>query len=105
MDALRYIVAYLSADMIDAEAEPSLYAQLCSHMMEISTLKEADLCGSGSLGETIFVTTIHKAKGLEFDNVIVFDAIDGRIPNLPHEVFLTPFMKPIAKYFKTEKLS
>lgn len=146
MDALRYIVAYLSADMIDAEAEPSLYAQLCSHMMEISTLKEADLCGSGSLGETIFVTTIHKAKGLEFDNVIVFDAIDGRIPNfysrgnprqlaedarkfyvalsrakrrlyvsqclhrmdyhnMPHEVFLTPFMKPIAKYFKTEKLS
>lgn len=146
VDALRYIVAYLSADMIDTEAEPSLYAQLCSHMMEISTLKEADLCGSGSLGETIFVTTIHKAKGLEFDNVIVFDAIDGRIPNfysrgnprqlaedarkfyvalsrakrrlyvsqclhrmdyhnMPHEVFLTPFMKPIAKYFKTEKLS
>lgn len=146
VDALRYIVAYLSADMIDAEAEPSLYAQLCSHMMEISTLKEADLCGSGSLGETIFVTTIHKAKGLEFDNVIVFDAIDGRIPNfysrgnprqlaedarkfyvalsrakrrlyvsqclhrmdyhnMPHEVFLTPFMKPIAKYFKIEKLS
>ena len=146
VDALPYIVAYLSADMIDAEAEPSLYAQLCSHMMEISTLKEADLCGSGSLGETIFVTTIHKAKGLEFDNVIVFDAIDGRIPNfysrgnprqlaedarkfyvaisrakrrlyvsqclhrmdyhnMPHEVFLTPFMKPIAKYFKTEKLS
>ena len=146
VDALCYIVAYLSADMIDAEAEPSLHAQLCSHMMEISTLKEADLCGSGSLGETIFVTTIHKAKGLEFDNVIVFDAIDGRIPNfysrgnprqlaedarkfyvalsrakrrlyvsqclhrmdyhnMPHEVFLTPFMKPIAKYFKTEKLS
>lgn len=146
VDALRYIVAYLSNDMIDVEAEPSLYAQLCSHMMEISTLKEADLCGSGSLGETIFVTTIHKAKGLEFDNVIVFDAIDGRIPNfysrgnprqlaedarkfyvalsrakrrlyvsqclhrmdyhnMPHEVFLTPFMKPIAKYFKTEKLS
>ena len=25
--------------------------------------------------------------------------------NMPHEVFLTPFMKPIAKYFKTEKLS
>ena len=83
---------------------------------------------------------------MEFDNVIVFDAIDGRIPNfysrgnprqlaedarkfyvalsrakrrlyvsqclhrmdyhnMPHEVFLTPFMKPIAKYFKPEKLS
>ena len=27
-----------------------------------------------------YVTTVHKAKGLEFDNVIVFDAADGRYP-------------------------
>ena len=81
IDGLRFVLAYLSGDMIDADKEPSLYQQLCNHTMEISTLKEADLCGSSSINEHIFVTTIHKAKGLEFDNVIVFDAVDGRIPN------------------------
>ena len=81
IDGLRFVLAYLSGDMIDAEKEPTLYEQLCNHTMEISTLKEADLCGSRSINERIFVTTIHKAKGLEFDNVIVFDAVDGRIPN------------------------
>ena len=44
-------------------------------------MKEADLCNSHSLSERVFVTTVHKAKGLEFDNVIVFDAVDGRWPN------------------------
>ena len=49
--------------------------------MEIATLKEADLCGGTAMNERIFVTTIHKAKGLEFDNVILFDAVEGRMPN------------------------
>jgi uvrD/REP helicase len=140
---LRYVTAYLSKDMIDSTAEPSLYEQLSNHAMEISTLKEADLCGSSSIDERIFVTTIHKAKGLEFDNVIIFDAVDGRMPNfysrnnprllaedarkfyvalsrarsrlyisqcirrydyrnMPHDVFTTPFMRHIAKYFKED---
>ena len=129
--------------MIDEAKEPSLYEQLCNHMMEISTIKEADLCDSRNMQERVFVTTIHKAKGLEFDNVIVFDAVDGRIPNfysrgnqrqlsedarkfyvamsrakkrlyvsqcvsrldyhnIPHDVHLTPFMRPIVRFFKKE---
>lgn len=142
ISGLRYVTAYLSKDMIDSTAEPSLYEQLSNHAMEISTLKEADLCGSSSIDERIFVTTIHKAKGLEFDNVIIFDAVDGRMPNfysrnnprllaedarkfyvalsrarsrlyisqcirrydyrnMPHDVFTTPFMRHIAKYFQS----
>lgn len=142
ISGLRYVMAYLSKDMIDSTAEPSLYEQLSNHAMEISTLKEADLCGSSSIDERIFVTTIHKAKGLEFDNVIIFDAVDGRMPNfysrnnprllaedarkfyvalsrarsrlyisqcirrydyrnMPHDVFTTPFMRHIAKYFQS----
>ena len=78
---IGYISDFLSADVIDSSAYPSLAEQLARYMMEINTFKEADLCNSASLKERIFVTTIHKAKGLEFDNVIVFDAIEGRIPN------------------------
>ena len=144
IDGLRFVEAYLSYDMIDTDREQSLYEQLCNHTMEISTLKEADLCGSSNMKERIFVTTIHKAKGLEFDNVIIFDAVDGRMPNyysrnnprqlaedarkfyvalsrakhrlyvsqcvtrldyhnVPQDVHLTPFVKPIIKYFKEER--
>ena len=144
IDGLRFVMDYLSGEMINPSREPSLYEQLSNHTMEISTLKEADLCGSSNMKERIFVTTIHKAKGLEFDNVIIFDAIDGRMPNyysrnnprqlaedarkfyvalsrakhrlyvsqcvtrldyhnVPQDVHLTPFMKPIIKYFKEER--
>ena len=81
IDGFEHITSYLASDMIDAAAEPSLYEQLSHHAMEIATLKEADLCGGTAMNERIFVTTIHKAKGLEFDNVILFDAVEGRMPN------------------------
>ncbi|MBR6495441.1 MAG: ATP-binding domain-containing protein, partial [Prevotella sp.] len=62
-------------------AEHSLAQQLAAHIVEINTLKEADLCNSQSIDDRIFVTTVHKAKGLEFDNVIVFDAVEDRYPS------------------------
>ena len=67
--------------MIDKDAYPSLIEQLSEYINEINTLKEADLCHGTSLDERIFVTTVHKAKGLEFDQVVLFDAVDGRYPN------------------------
>lgn len=78
---IHYIVDFLSHDILNEKEEPSLSQQLSAHIMEINTLKEADLCNSRAIKERVFVTTIHKAKGLEFDNVIVFDAVDGRCPN------------------------
>ena len=76
-----YVFRFLATDVINEVTEPSLVEQLDHHILEINTFKEADLCSSKTIEERIFVSTIHKAKGLEFDNVIVFDAVDGRIPN------------------------
>lgn len=81
IEKLHYIFEYLSHDILRPAEEPSLIEQLRQHIMEINTLKEADLCNSSTITDRIFVTTVHKAKGLEFDNVIVFDAVDGRYPN------------------------
>lgn len=81
IDHIPYVFDYLSAQLSDTSHEPLLAQQLANHLMEISTLKEADLCGSPTMSERLFVSTIHKAKGLEFDNVIVFDAVEGRLPN------------------------
>lgn len=79
---LEYILRYLRIDMLtDETIANALAPQLSQYIMDINTLKEADFCNSKSILERIYVTTVHKAKGLEFDNVIIFDAADGRYPN------------------------
>ena len=126
VEKLDYVFEYLSHDVLRPSEEPSLVEQLQRHIMEINTLKDADLCNSSTIQDRIFVTTVHKAKGLEFDNVIVFDAVDGRYPNYYNQnnqrlleedkrkfyvalsrarkrLFvsqsLTPFMQTIARFF------
>uniref|UniRef100_A0AB33J419 DNA 3'-5' helicase n=1 Tax=Prevotella sp. GTC17259 TaxID=3236795 RepID=A0AB33J419_9BACT len=79
--SLDYIVRYLSHDLIDRESGAALVEQLARHLTTMNTLKEADLCSSESIEDRIFVTTVHKAKGLEFDNVIIFDAVEDRYPS------------------------
>ena len=79
---LDYILRYLRIDMLtDETVANALAPQLSQYVMDINTLKEADFCNSKSIIERIYVTTVHKAKGLEFDNVIIFHAADGRYPN------------------------
>ena len=78
---IEYFYNYLNIDVIDQQIESSLYEQLNNHIMDINSFKEADLCGSKSMTEKIFLSTVHKAKGLEFTNVIVFEAKKGIYPN------------------------
>lgn len=75
-----YICAFLNTEVIDQATEPSLYEQLSNHIMDINTFKEADVCDSSIVTEKIFVATVHKAKGLEFENVIVYGCIDDIYP-------------------------
>ena len=76
------ICSYISMDMLPRQEVPNaLEAQLQRYIMDMNTLKESDFCNSRSIRENVYVTTVHKAKGLEFDNVIIFDAVDGRYPN------------------------
>ena len=78
---LSYIIRYIEIDMLTPESGRSLAEQLARHAGDLGTLKEADLCGASSMSDRVFVSTVHKAKGLEFDNVIVFDAVDGKYPS------------------------
>lgn len=80
VDKLNYACDYIATDMTDHEHFTCLAMQMMRYGAEINTLKEADLCNSNRIRERIYVTTVHKAKGLEFDNVIVFDAVDGKYP-------------------------
>lgn len=76
-----YITRYIEIDLLTEQSGRSLSEQLSRHMQDLTTLKEADLCGAASMQERVFVSTVHKAKGLEFDNVIVFDAVEGKYPS------------------------
>ena len=73
---------YIRSEWINANAVESLYDQICAHIYDItSTINEGDLVNSGELlRDRVFIMTVYKGKGLEFDNVVVLGAIDGTYP-------------------------
>lgn len=79
VDKWNHLLHYLDADVIRTDLYPTLRTQLERYITDLNTSKEADMC-SGSLEERYIISTVHKAKGLEFDTVIVYRAIDGCYP-------------------------
>lgn len=77
---LPLLYAYLDRVLIDKERSRTLYAQLQRYLVHINSLKEADLCSSDVVRDRVFLSTVHKAKGLEFDNVVIADVRDGVYP-------------------------
>ncbi len=89
VDSFNSIVDFLNADVISKpNPEPNaLASHFANHLMDLSTYREADLCSSSTFKEKLFVSTVHKAKGLEFENVIVMRCVDGRYPHFAHYTY------------------
>ena len=79
VDKWSHLLHYIETDVIRPELYPTLRLQLDRYTTDLCTSKEADMCGS-SLQERYIISTVHKAKGLEFDTVVVYHAIDGCYP-------------------------
>ena len=79
VDKWEHLLHYLETDVIRPDIYPTLRLQLERYVTDLCTSKEADMCGT-SLLERYIISTVHKAKGLEFDTVIVYHAIDGCYP-------------------------
>lgn len=77
---LPLLYAYLDRVLIEKEKSRTLYSQLQRYLVHINSLKEADLCSSDVVRDRVFLSTVHKAKGLEFENVVIADARDGVYP-------------------------
>lgn len=77
---VRNVIDFVEHDVVKPHCEPLLLQQLWNHLREMPSYKESDLCASESVQERVFITTIHKAKGLEFDNVVIYDLRDERLP-------------------------
>lgn len=75
-----YFINFLEQDIVELQYGQSLVEQLSKYLIDINTFKEADYCDSESMKERVFVSTVHKAKGLEFDNVIVLNGVEGTYP-------------------------
>jgi len=84
VDSFDLIISYLNEDVISKEEPNALKSHFGNHLMDMSTYREADLCASSSFKENLFVSTVHKAKGLEFENVVVMKAVNGRYPHFAH---------------------
>ena len=79
VDKWQHLMHYLESDLIRTDLYPTLRHQLERYITDLCTCKEADMCGN-SLNERYIISTVHKAKGLEFDTVIIHRAVDGAYP-------------------------
>ncbi len=84
VDTFNLILSFIENEVISTNEVNALSVQLSNHLMDLNTFREADMCESSSFTEKIFVSTVHKAKGLEFENVIVMKADVGRYPHFAH---------------------
>lgn len=84
IEKYQHIKEFLALDALQNDMQSSLHELLNKHIMEINTFKEADLSDSSTIKEKLFVSTVHKAKGLEFENVIVVGVNDGTYPFFPN---------------------
>lgn len=58
--------------------EPEMFRnQVATHLFELLAFNETDLYVNGIIEERVSVMTVHKAKGLEMDNVIVCNPVQN----------------------------
>ena len=82
IDKFGHVLRHVRGPLVKDRCEGlPLQDQLRCCLIDLNTMKEADFCNTGSVPERVYVTTVHKAKGLEFTNVIVYDVATGRYPS------------------------
>ena len=84
-DRFDLVIDFLREEVITEDEPNALYAHLSNHLMDMSTYREADMCESRNFKEKLFISTVHKAKGLEFENVVVLRAVNNRYPSFAHK--------------------
>lgn len=71
-----YFIEMVDTLVVDS-SEHGLRKQAEAHLTDLTGFNESDLLANGIVSERLSVMTVHKAKGLEMDNVIILDAGSG----------------------------
>lgn len=73
LQQLEYVLKLIDKCVIN-DNEPELFRnQVATHLFDLLAFNETDLYVNGIIEERVSVMTIHKAKGLEMDNVIIYN--------------------------------
>ncbi len=72
----NYISDFIDAFVVDTDHYRNFREQVSQYLAELRTFRESDLYFNGVVNERLSVMTIHKAKGLEMDNVILYNTTD-----------------------------
>lgn len=81
-DKFTIFLRYVQSEWTDYDKEDTLYGQIHRHIIDMTaSMNEGDLIGTDNLmSDRIFIMTVHKGKGLEFENIVILDANSGSYP-------------------------
>jgi DNA helicase-2/ATP-dependent DNA helicase PcrA len=73
---------FVQSEWVDYENEQTIFDEISNHINDMTaSISEGDLVNSEDLiHDRIFIMTVYKGKGLEFDNVVILEANDGTYP-------------------------
>ena len=73
---------FVQSEWVDYENEQTIFDEISNHINDMTaSISEGDLVNSEDLiNDRIFIMTVYKGKGLEFDNVVILEANDGTYP-------------------------
>lgn len=74
IDRWDYVMRLIDTSVSNNGTANRLDSQLAAHYHDLQTFNEGDMLANDIVRERVSVMTVHKAKGLEMDNVIVYDA-------------------------------
>lgn len=81
IQGLEYMLELYKGLLFKNRKEPYFAQQLANHLQELRTFNEADFYENRILDRNVHVMTIHKAKGLQFDNVVLVDVNGDTFPH------------------------
>lgn len=81
-DKFDIFLRFVQTEWVDFEKEETIADQICAHVNDMTaSINEGDLVNSTELvTDRIFIMTVYKGKGLEFENVVILGANDGTYP-------------------------
>ena len=81
-DKFNVFLQFVQSEWIDYEQEETIYDQISKHINDMTaSISEGDLVNSENfIHDRVFIMTVYKGKGLEFDNVVILEANDGTYP-------------------------